>query len=201
MIPKVKFEYSWPYDAFWKDYAKKYPNKMVGNKSSYKEIRKYIKKIEKIWEKEGKKILKEISNTTGLKWKNKKITCYIVGDCVPFSDPLTMPIISTTKYPNWFIDTLTHELIHRLIARDNNFNEHELIDKVYKKYRKENINTRNHILIHAIHKEIYLKLFGKERLERNIRVMQFLQPYRRSWQIVEKEGHENIIEKIRKLNK
>jgi hypothetical protein len=63
----------------------------------------YIKKVEKIWSKIDKEILRELSRVSRLKWKSKFIYCYVVGKCVPFSDPLTLPVY---KNLDCFIDTL-----------------------------------------------------------------------------------------------
>lgn len=198
MIPKVKFNYSWPYEKTWEEYAKKYPKKVMGRNPGTLGIIQFIGEIEPLWKKEECRILKEISKIAGLKWKNREITCYIVGECIPMSDPLTMPVIR--KYPNWFIDVLTHELIHR-IFNDNNLEEKDLFEKLYPKYKKEDISTRNHVLIHAIHKQIYLIFFGEIRLKEDIRLSSRSKPYARAWEIVEKEGHEKIIEKLRKFGR
>ena len=94
MIPKIEFIYSSVYDNIWLK-----PNK----KMESEKISKYIKSIEKIWNKEGTKILKEISKISSLKWKEKKIKCYFISGGRCFSDPLT---IKYFKDKNKFIDTL-----------------------------------------------------------------------------------------------
>jgi hypothetical protein len=81
---------------------------------SPRKILNYIKSVEKLWNKVGKKVLREISKVTSLKWKSKVIHCYVVGKCVPFSDPLTLPIY---KEKDYFIDVLIHELIHQIFLK------------------------------------------------------------------------------------
>src|SRR3989344_8371125 len=116
MIPKIEFKYSWIYDQNWKEWIKVYKRK----KRKYpemKEILSYKKRLEDLWKKHEKVILNEMSKTIHLPWSDKKITCYIVGRCIPFSDPLTLPVYR--KIDNG-LDVLTHELIHQLFTQPAN---------------------------------------------------------------------------------
>jgi len=188
-IPKIIFKYSWIYDQIWKEMPsgkkiKKYP--------SQRKILNYIKKIEKLWRKVEKKILQELSTVTHLKWGVKSINCYVVGRCKPFSDPLTIPIYE--KLPDYFIDVLTHELIHNLFIQPENCKKSKKAWRYFhQKYKKFSRNTRIHIPLHAIHSHIYYKFFNEKRLKRDIKFISFLPDYKKSWQIVQKEGYKNII--------
>ena len=193
MVPKVVFKYSWIYDQNWKTWIKFY--KRIKNYPSTRRILNYIPKIEKLWRKDEKKILKELSKVSGLEWKSKTICCYVVGRCIPFSDPLTLPVYTKEDY---FIDVLVHELIHQLFTQEGNMEKSkkrgltstEGIEKNHKK-------TRIHIPLYAIHSHIYLKFFGIERLNRDKRLMNCLSEYKRAWEIVEKEGYEKIINEFK----
>ena len=186
MIPQIVFEYSWIYDDHWRKlYPKDYP--------SATKIFRYLNVIRKDWEKISKKVLIEISVSSRLKWKEKRIKCYVVGKCDPFSEPLTIHVFMKKSL---FIDVLIHELIHQIFIQNM-----DTIDTYFsnmnKKYPKESITTRIHIPLHAIHKNIYLKLFNQERLNRDIAFCKRHPDYRRSWEIVENEGYENIIKNLR----
>lgn len=193
MIPSIEFKYSWIYDEHWRAFYAKdkdYPD--------YKEIQKHIRKIEKEWRKDEEKILKELSQASGLKWQEKKVTCFIVGRCVPFSYPLTMPVYR--KYPiDYTVDVLTHELVHQLFIQGDN---EKIADAAWKyflrKYKKEEFNAVIHLPVHALHHHIFMKFFGKDRLEREIKTMSEFPDYKRSWDIVLEKGAENIIEEFRK---
>lgn len=50
-----------------------------------------------------------------------------------------------------------------------------------------------HVPVHAIHKRIFMKYFGKERLRREMEALSSLPEYKKAWDIVGKEGYENII--------
>ena len=183
--PKIIFKYSWIYDQTWKEgligkKSKKYP--------SSKRILNYIKKVQKLWRKDEKKVLLELSKISHLDWKSKFIYCYVVGRCRPFSDPLTMPVYE--KHPDYFIDILTHELIHNLFIQ--NFKRMKRSwQYFYRKYKKETERTKHHILLHAIHSHIYLKFYGEKRLKRNVSFP--IRDFKKSWQIVQNEGYKNII--------
>lgn len=198
--PKVIFQYSWIYDQNWQDWIKIYPiwkKKLKKSKwPSPIQVRTYIKKVEKIWRKHEKKVMTEISKTIGLKW-TEDVKCYVVGHARAFSDPFTM---SMAKDPNDFIDTLIHELMHQILAvqKGNRKRTSKAWDYIYKNYQKEFITTKNHIPVHAIHKHIYLKFFGNKRLQKDIKSCQKWPAYKISWEIVEKEGYENIIREFRK---
>lgn len=195
MIPKIEFKYSWIYDQNWREWIKLYP-RFKGKYPDYKKIQKYIKKVEPLWRKQEKKIMVELSKIIKLSWKDKEITCYVVGRCIPFSDPLTLGLYKNT---NWFIDTLTHELIHQLFSQKGEMERSKKAwDYFFKKYKKESRKTIIHIPLHAIHANIYLKLFNEKRLKENIKWNRKFKDYRSSWEIVEKEGYENIIKEFRK---
>lgn len=196
MIPKIIFKYSWIYDQNWKGWIKIYKRKYQKYPSA-KQILNYIKKVEKLWRKNEERILEEISRVSSLKWKSRYIYCYVVGRCIPFSDPLTLPVYD--KHPDYFIDTLTHELIHQLFTQDNNLKKSEKAwGYINRKYKKESLTTRIHIPLYAIHSHIYLKFFNEKRLKRDIKLMSFLQDYKIAWGIVQKEGYKNLIKEFTK---
>jgi len=196
MIPKIIFKYSWIYDQNWKEWIKIYKRK-TGKYPTTKQIINYITKVEKLWKKDEKKILEELSEVSGLKWKSKFIYCYIVGRCIPFSDPLTLPVYD--KYPDYFIDVLVHELIHQLFTQDGNLKRSEKVwAYINRKFKKESFNTRIHIPLHALHSHIYLKFFDENRLKRDINLVKFFPDYKKSWGLVQKMGHKKIIEEFTK---
>jgi len=196
--PKIIFDYSWIYDEIWKEVwilkkekIKEYP--------STKKILNYIKKVEKLWKKEEKKILQELSKITHLEWKSKIINCYVVGKRRPFSSPLTMPIYE--KHPDYFIDVLIHELIHNLF-----FPNYKKMEKAWKyierKYKTKSKITKIHIPLHAVHSHIYLKFYSEKRLKRDIEHISRFPEYKKSWDIVQKEGYKNIInEFVKRIKK
>lgn len=195
-IPKIIFSYSWIYDNNWRKWITLYKNKK-GKYPDSKETLSYIKKVSSLWGRYDKKILSELSKITGLKWKKKMIKCYVVGKCVPFSDPLTLPVYQGEE--NYFIDVLTHELIHQLFTQEGNLEKSKEAWKYMdERYKEETHTTRIHIPLHAIHSHIYMMFFDKKRLNRDIKYISFLPDYKRSWEIVQREGYKNIINEFRR---
>ena len=195
MLPKIIFQYSWLYDQNWIKWIKIYKRYKIQYNHTIKEILNYIKNIDKYWKKYEKPILKELSQISRLKWKSKEIPCYVVGDCVPFSDPLT---IGMYKDKDWFVNNLIHELIHQLFTQNGNIEKSKRAwNYINRKYRDKPFNTRIHIPLHAIHSHIYLRFFNEKRLSRDIKLIKFLPEYKKSWEIVREEGYKKIISEFR----
>jgi hypothetical protein len=201
MIPKIIFRYSWVYDNNYRNspIIKKRLDGQNKNYPSMNKISNYIAKIEPIWRKKEKTILKTISEISGLKWTEKAVICYVIGFGRCFSDPLTVRLYENKDD---FIDTLTHEMIHQMHIQNI---KKSLKWKKYLqgKYNNESIITRNHIFLHSVHYHLYLKLFNKKRLNRDINFCKKVrvEDYVRSWQIVQKETPEAIIKKFKEVTK
>lgn len=198
---KVRFVWSFIYEqSVHHDFTK-------GNfdyAAYHKFVYSFLRKVEPKWRKVEKNLFDYCEKITGLKWKIEEIPAYVVkiSSIMPFSDPLTIPIqlksgekiFSLT--PERFIDMLIHELIHNLFIQ----NEREMgsyFDFVLKKYDQEEFDTSIHLLLHSVHKKIFLKFFGVKRLNQEIKMNEFYPAYRRSWKIVNTLGENKIIQEFR----
>lgn len=191
LLPKVEFVCSWIYHSNWERWIRAYPHFSNKKYPKWPEVIRYSSKIEKKWRKVERKILKELAHVTGLNWRVEKIPCYLVGKCIPFSDPLTMHI--SYKTDEEFIDVLTHELIHQIFIQRGNYKRSKKAwNHIDGKYKGESFTTRVHIPLHAMHTHVLLKFFGEKRLEREVKWSKH-PDYRKSWKIVDKEGYKNII--------
>jgi len=200
MIPKVEFRYSYIYDEVYKNSSeiKKFLKKTNKKYPSREETIGFRNRFEVFWRGEERKILRKILEVTGLNWKEKRIICYVVGVCRPMSDPMTIRVFHDMEYA---VDMITHELIHNLQINieDNKWKKWQrYIDS---KYSDVSDTTKAHIFLNAVHKKIYLELFDKERLRRDLYESNKALDYKNSWKIVEKEGYESIIRKFRELTK
>ncbi len=203
--PKIKFDYSGRYNEIWKQWMEIYEKKdyeshkfdeNLSSKKILKILEKYKNGFEKLWKNYDKKVFGEVSKLTGLKWQEDCIICYIVKNCITLSDPLTMH-----AYKNYldFMDTLIHELIHKIFYEHVNYKKTRgAWNYINRRYRNENQKVISHIPVFAIMQHIYLRFFDMKRLERHINMMKSSPDYARAWQIVQEEGYQNIIREFRK---
>ena len=195
MIPKINFVWSFIYQEeihLVKDLE-------YDRLKSESRVSNFIKEVETEGGSVGKKTLYYMEEITGLKWKKPEINCYVLDISLfgPISDPLTIPISLWdgdqvhSLSVNRFVDMLIHELIHNLFIQ----NESKSLDKFFvyliNKYKNENVAI--HVPVHAIHKEIFLKIFGVNRLKEEIKMCDYYPEYKESWEIVNKDGSNNII--------
>lgn len=200
MIPKIDFKYSYVYDDLFRNSPdlKKILIKQNKKYPSASEIIEFMNNIEIVWKTEGNKILKEMSNISGIKWKIGNISCYVVGVCRPMSDPLTIKICNDITHG---IDILTHELIHQLQSTISDKKWDKWQKYLDEKYPRETKTTKDHVLLNAIHMALYLQLFGADRLMRDMWNSKVSNDYKRSWEIVEKEGPDKIVTKFRQVTR
>src|SRR5919199_1161053 len=99
----------------------------------------------------SKKILLSMTETLGSSFRQNIIDVYIAPWFHAFSDPL---VIGVTKEPDVFVDTLTHELLHRLLTDNTTIPyETDLIAEWRKLFgNNHNFKVLVHIPVHAIHK-------------------------------------------------
>ncbi len=193
-IPQIIFKYSWIYDEHWE---KIYQNQ-IGPYPTKETLENYLEIIKPLWDKVKTEVLTEMAQVTGMNWEEDKIICYLIGYGKPFSDPLTMP--AHKDRPDYFIDTLIHELIHQLFSGPQNRQKFlKYWDILDKKFPNQSPTTKSHIPIHAVHTHIYLTVFDETRLKRDQEVLKDLDDYRKSWQIVEQEGYQNIINQLKHI--
>ena len=176
---KIEFKYSHIYELRLNPSAKMMLSKRITTS---------ITKMEDFWEKEGSRIEKTLTSITGLNFTRQTIPCYL-NSSQSFSDPLTLQI---EKVDDMY-DNLAHELVHVILTQNS-----KKIDKKWKaffgRFKDEVFTTRVHIAVHAIHLLLAKSIFPN-RVSR-IRSYSKFRAYVRSWEIVEKEGADNIVFQI-----
>jgi hypothetical protein len=157
----------------------------------------------KAWKPFEVKVLTSMTDILGLSYRQSIIDVYIAPWFGAFSDPM---VIGVMREPDVFVDTLTHELLHRLLT-DNTDVAHETnLKPVWQKLfgKQHSFTTLVHIPVHAVHKAIYLDVLDSpERLKRdkNNDQKQKLTEYSKSWDYVEKHDYKDIVEKLKKSYK
>ncbi len=201
MIPKIEFRYSFIYQE--EVHLPKIKN--YYREKWEKEVNRFILDVKKEWIKISKSVLMYMQEITGLKWKESKVICYVIklSEFGPISDPLTIPI--NLKYKrniftlsvDRFIDMLVHELIHNLFIQNENKVDKYFEELLNKKYKNLSWNTKIHIPVHAIHKKIFDKFFGQQRLKKEIEACSYYPEYKKAWEIVLEEGEDEIIKNLK----
>jgi hypothetical protein len=195
------FKYSNVYDEHWREFIQ-----AMQKTSDYwvyrlpypkeEDIRRYVNKLNSglgLWPgKDGEKCLKTIESLTGLTWKEKRITCYIVGNCIPFSIPLT--VFMTYDYQK-FLNNLTHELIHVMLS-DN----YQLLKEPWSELgRKYGLNmgvTLVHIPLYAIQFKMLKEVFGEDAVLVEVKKGSSKADYKKAIEIALRDG-DKILEIFR----
>jgi hypothetical protein len=153
-----------------------------------------IQKLEKRWKNSGPRVVKLLNKTTGLRWIDQDIRCYVTPAVnTSFSHPMTL-----RPYPSAddMFEVFTHELIHRLL--NNSAHPPWYIksrNAFLESFQNESLVTQRHIILHALHSLILRRLFGTARLKRALAFSK--QPeYVRSWKIVDELGYIAILKAV-----
>ncbi|MEK7452243.1 MAG: hypothetical protein AAB664_02805, partial [Patescibacteria group bacterium] len=153
-MTKINFRFSWVYNDLVKDSWLRI-HKQPSAYPSDKKIKTALQTRLRAWKKVEKRVIQAIEKNTSVQFMDAITTCYVVGRSIPFSDPLTLPIFF--KYPiSRFVDSLTHELIHRIFSQpDGERLFRKIMKRLCQRYPKENWNTILHVVIHAVHAIVY----------------------------------------------
>ncbi len=192
-FPLIRMQYGWLIDSFFTaQYKVKWPE---WTQLSRDEVLSIIETFKTDWIKEENQILTGIYSITGLEYFQNAIDVYIVSATTLATSE---PLIIGCNWPDKFNDTLTHELIHRLLTDNTTkFNLGALVKTMFPDI--EDRTTRNHVLVHAIHTAVYLDILkDKARLERDITVTSKNPSYKESWRIVNERGYKELIAEFKK---
>lgn len=197
--PEIRIQYSRLLDPFFEslfDYEQE--KGLIAKSRIYNTPETIIQKIgefKNAWQKR-KQVLLFMQETLELNFYQTIIDAYVVGfikHCI--STPI---IINSTKLPINFADTLTHELLHRLIS--DNQEKIKARDILLKLFPDETLLCRNHVVVHAVLKKIYLEfLNAPDRLHANKELDKNSPDYTRAWEIVDALGENTVVKKFKEL--
>ena len=191
-MPIIRIKYNRFLDPIFKAYIKSNPKWKDWVEPTETEAKERVKKYKEEWAKYENKILDGICKSLGLNFSQNIIDVRIVsGNDRQFSNPV---VIKSGFEPDEFIESLSHELIHRLFS-DNVQNV--VAGKIFlEMFPDKNELARNHIITYATLKFIYLDILKeKERLAKNIErsSKSSFPKYSRAWKIVEEKGYGELI--------
>ncbi len=159
------------------------------------DLEQYLQLVRDQWAKDGNKILSIIQHTLGYEWEIPLINAYIVPVPISFSSPLTLGYKVDAKVG---FDVLCHELIHVYISQPTAELKERVSEALSKYSEYNNKLTAVHVLVHAMHKALYLELNWQARLEKDITRTQKFPEYKKAWNIVEHEDFQKILNSLKK---
>lgn len=194
-VPEIRFQYGWLLTRAFYQYRKMLTEYKDEEPPAWNVVNEIVENRRKIWEPVEQKIITGMQEIAGLNFYQNIIDVYIVtGYSSAFSEPLVM----SKKYEgDVFVDILTHEIIHRLLMDNKEgINGNSWAAEHYPEEKDSSVV--NHILVHALHKEVYLSVLGSpERLMADKDRLKGFHGYEKAWDIVERDGHINIINKFK----
>lgn len=198
--PEVRITHSRFLDPIFKAHMASRPTLSAITPISTEETGVLVETYKKAWEKEEMAILNGMTDILSIGFYQNTIDVYLVPyHNGSFSSPMVIGMISRGQSieSNMFVDVLTHELLHRLFT-DND--KGIRFGRIWlDMFPDEEMLTRNHIFLHAVHAHIYLNILkNPSRMEKNIVRHSVHAPYKKAWDIVEKQGYNTLIEELKK---
>lgn len=153
------------------------------------------------WKPYEDKIVKGMCRLLDLEFRQNFIDVYIAPWFAALSDPL---IIGIKGSPDEFIDTLTHELLHRLLTDNTKVSYDAPLINVWEQLfgSKHTFGALVHIPVHAVHKAIYLDALKEPaRLKREVDRLRSMSKntsdYIEAWEYVEENDYNDLIKKLK----
>lgn len=196
--PEVRFKFGRLVQNVFKAFRDKIPETISVDVPSWDKTKILLDERRNLWGENGDLILKELQILLGLNFYQDTIDIFFVHN---WKRAISEPLIIGFDYEgDAFVDILTHEIIHRLLMDNREkINGNRWAAEQYPD--ETDPSVINHILVHAVHKEIYLNtLKSPDRLRQDIERCQVSPGYVKAWDIVERDGHMNIIEKFKLWN-
>ncbi|MDD5253556.1 MAG: hypothetical protein PHG05_00425 [Candidatus Nanoarchaeia archaeon] len=159
---KVNFMYAFDYDRMM--------TLVLGERFSDEQIlemRGYLHDVRDFWDKEKDRIIKEIQNVAGMKFKGN-VDCYLVKDMfyTALSHPMT---IKKEDDLDILKAIMIHELIHVLFVQNTGKGE-ELIKFLNEYYPKQDMLFKAHLPLLLVERKVIEDLYG-DRFMRKIMEM------------------------------
>ena len=166
-----------------------------------KKMEKIVESYQEAWQPKEKEILNAITELYDLTYRQNIIDVYIAPWFNAFSDPLVFGVMNK---PDEFVDTLTHELLHRLFVDNTSLPyKNNILLKEWQELFGENFDfsTLVHIPVHAGMKYIYLDVLKEPaKLERDMKQSkgkEWGKPYADAWNYVDENGYKEINKMLR----
>jgi len=196
-IPEIRISYGW----LVADTASEVLNEKWGDGTALRTIEEYqaiAQKYEEWWKPFNDQILQAMCDTFGLEFRQSIIDIYVVPWFYAISDPMIIGPGFETQ--DAVVNTLTHELLHRLLTDNTATNHgHDFLKDWRQLFGDLPFNTLVHIPVHAGMKNIYSNVVNRpDLLEMDMKDMADNPDYANAWKYVEEHDYKKIIHKLRK---
>lgn len=201
--PEIRINYSW---LLKEDVSEQIAKLNKWDLSSDEQFEEWTANYRAAWAKKENVILTAMQEITGLEFYLSVIDIAVAPGVIPKSHPLIIGFMDT---PEVAVETITHELSHTLLC-DNRIislygkNRDFLLANEWKKFFGDfdgDFNALVHVPVHAICQKIFEDYFNdKEYVSRDRKLMEEYSAtsYLKSWDYVQKEGADVIINKLKK---
>lgn len=193
-LPEIRIKFGWLlYNTISKDVDEARKRIDEGTFPTEESIRKKVEVFKEVWKPKEGVILSGMTEALGLTFYQSCVDVFIT----PFKNPISDPIVIPPKFDSdLFVDVLTHELFHCLLS--DNVENIPYKEILLKEYPEEQPLVQNHVFLHAGLKYVYLDVLKEpSRLDRDIERHLNASGYNRAWEIVEKEGYNELIERFK----
>lgn len=199
-LPEIRLSFSpMLYDFVSRDAYKIHAKEWDGI-PSMEACEEWTENYRQAWAEYEEKILRGITEALGVQFRQPIIDAHTAPGIRAMSDPL---ILNFMFYPDQFVDSLTHELIHVLLTDNDKYSLKDTVattrlDTAWTKmFGTHDFETLVHIPVHALHKYIYLDVLNEpDRLERDKKTAAEDPAYVRAWEYVENHNYHELIAQL-----
>jgi len=195
-IPEIRIKYAWLLAGETAEIM----NEKYGDGTPLRPFEEYeaiATKYNTWWAPHSSKILYGICDILDLEFRQNIIDINIAPWFNPISDP--MVIGPAFQSEDALVNTLTHELIHRLITDNNSIDyDHDFLKDWKELFGSDHkFNTLVHIPVHAVMKKLYLDVIDRpDLLKFDIEDLSTNLPYADAWKYVNKHEYNEIIDSL-----
>ena len=195
-IPEVRIKYAWLLAGEVSDVM----NEKYGDGTPLRSFDEYIEVAEqyrKWWQPYNDKILHGLCDVLNLEFRQNIIDINVAPWFNPISDP--MVIGPAFKSEDALVNTITHELIHRLITDNSSVSyDHDFLADWKQLFGEDHDwNTLVHIPVHAVMKKLYLDCIDRpDLLAFDIEDTKDNVSYAAAWAYVKDRDYASIVDSL-----
>lgn len=199
-IPQVRIKYAW----LLANIASVVMNEKWGDGTplrSFKQYEEIAARYEKWWRPYNDRILENICEILGLEFRQNIIDVNVAPWFSPISDPMT--IGPAFKTADDLVNTLAHEMLHRLITDNTIYPyDYDFLSQWSEMFGDNHAqNTLIHIPVHAAMEALYVKLGRADLLELDLKQTKQYKEYKDAWTYVKRVGYKEIIDKLTRASR